>query len=116
MIPREEGRRRKGSGFGYDGVAQGILGMGFFCVFTIMVTQIRTQNKISGKQASTQGFPCGSDGKEATCNAGDLGSTSGSGRSPGRGNGNPLQYSCLGSSMDRGAWWATVHGVAHGRT
>ena len=44
--------------------------------------------------------------------AGDLGSIPWSGRSPGEGNGNPLQYSCLGNPMDRGAWWATVHGVA----
>ena len=44
--------------------------------------------------------------------AGDLGSIPGSGRSPGEGNGNPLQYSCLENPMDRGAWWATVHGVA----
>ena len=42
----------------------------------------------------------------------DMGSIPGSGRSPGEGNGNPLQYSCLGKPMDRGAWWATVHGVA----
>ena len=45
-------------------------------------------------------------------NAGELGSIPGLGRSPGEGNGNPLQYSCLENSMDRGAWWATVHGVA----
>ena len=51
-------------------------------------------------------------GEEPTCSAGDLGSIPGSGRSPGEGHGNPLQYSCLGNSMDRGAWWATVHGVA----
>ena len=44
-------------------------------------------------------------------NAGDVGSIPGSGRSPGEGNGNPLQYSCLGNPMDRGVWWATVHGV-----
>ena len=44
--------------------------------------------------------------------AGDMGSTPGSGRSPGEGNGNPLQYSCLGNPMDRGAWRATVHGAA----
>ena len=50
-------------------------------------------------------------GKESACNAGDLGSIPGSGRSSGKGNGNPLQYSCLENSMDRGAWWATVHGV-----
>ena len=53
----------------------------------------------------------GSVGKESACNAGDLGSIPGLGRSPGEGNGNPLHYSCLGNPMDRGAWWATVHGV-----
>ena len=53
-----------------------------------------------------------SDGKESTYNAGDLGSVSGLGRSPGEGNGNPLQSSCLGNPMDRGAWWTSVHGVA----
>ena len=51
-----------------------------------------------------QGFPGGSDGKTSACNAGDLGSIPGLGRSPGEGNGNPLQYSCLESPMDRGAW------------
>ena len=55
------------------------------------------------------GFPSASDGKESACNAGDLGSTPGLGRSPGGGNGKPPQYSCLGNSRDRGAWWATVH-------
>ena len=49
----------------------------------------------------------GSDGKESACTAGDLGSIPGSGRSPGEGNGNPLQYSCLENSMDRGSWQAT---------
>ena len=57
-------------------------------------------------------FPCSSVGRESTCNARDQGLIPGSGRSPGEGNGNPLQYSCLGNPMDRGAWWATVHGVA----
>ena len=51
-------------------------------------------------------------GKSSACNAGDLGSIPGLGRYPGEGNGNPLHYSCLESSMDRGAWQATVHGVA----
>ena len=60
-------------------------------------------------------FPGGSDGKASAYNAGDLGSIPGSGRSPGEGNGNPLQYSCLENPMDGGAWWATVHGVAKGR-
>ena len=58
------------------------------------------------------GFPGGSDGKESTCNTGDLGLISVSGRCPREGNGYPLQYSCLENSMDRGAWWATVHGVS----
>ena len=56
------------------------------------------------------GFPSGSEGKASACNAGDLGSIPGSGISPGRGNGNPLQYSCLENSMDREAWLAAVHG------
>ena len=58
------------------------------------------------------GFPGGSDGKESACSAGDLGSIPGSGESPGEGNGNPLQYSCLENSVDRGAWPAMVYGVA----
>ena len=57
------------------------------------------------------GFPHSLVGKESACNAGDLGSITGSGRSPGEGNGDPLQYSCLENPMDRGAWQATVHGV-----
>ena len=55
-------------------------------------------------------FLGGSDGKEPACNSVDPGSIPGSGRSPGEGNGNPLQYSCLKNSMDRGDWQATVHG------
>ena len=58
------------------------------------------------------GFPGGSDGKESACSVGDPGSIPGSGRSPGEGNGNPLQYSCLENPMDRGAWQATVHEAA----
>ena len=58
------------------------------------------------------GFPGASDSEESACNAGDLGSILGSGRSPEGGSGNPLQYSCLKNPMDRGSWWATVHGVA----
>ena len=56
------------------------------------------------------GFPGGSNGKESA-NAGDLGLIPGSGRFPGEGNGNPLQYFCPENLMDRGAWWATVYGV-----
>ena len=55
-------------------------------------------------------------GKESACHAGNLVSIPRSGRSPGEGNGNPLQYSCLENPMDKGAWWATVHGVAKSRT
>ena len=57
-------------------------------------------------------FPGGSEGKVSAYNVGDLGSIPGLGRSPGEGNGNPLQYSCLGNPMDGGTWWATLHGVA----
>ena len=56
-----------------------------------------------------------SDGKESPCNAENLGLVPGLGRSPGEGNGHPLQYSCLGNSMDRGAWWARVHGISKSR-
>ena len=59
-----------------------------------------------------KGFPGGSDGKESTCNTGDLGLIPGLGRSPGGGHGNPLQYSYLENSRDRGTWRPTVHGVA----
>ena len=61
-------------------------------------------------------FPGGSDGKVSAYNVGDVGLIPGSGRSSGEGNGNPLQYSCLENPVDRGAWWATVHGVAKSRT
>ena len=56
-------------------------------------------------------FPCGSNGKASAYNVGDPGSIPGWGRSPGEGNGNPLQYSCLENPMDGRAWLATVHGV-----
>ena len=62
-----------------------------------------------------QGLPTWLSGKEPACNAGDagdMGSVPGWGRSSGGGNGNPLQYSCLGNPKGRGAWWATVHGIA----
>ena len=62
------------------------------------------------------GFPGGSDSKESSCNTGDLGSIPGFGRSPGGGNGNPLQYSCLENSVDRGALQAPVCGVANSQT
>ena len=78
---------------------------------------------VSPKLQQSKGFPDGLDGKESTCNASDPGSIPGSGRSPGGGNDNPLQYSCLENSLDRGAWQATynpwdhtTHGVTKNRT
>ena len=71
---------------------------------------------ISAAVTASEGFPGGSDCKESACNAGDLGSTPGSGRSPGGGRGNPLQCSCLENPVDRGAWQATVHGVTQSQT
>ena len=63
-----------------------------------------------------QEFPGGSEGKESACNAGDLSSIPGSGKAPGEGNGNPLQYSCLENPMDGGPWRATDHRVAKNQT
>ena len=63
-------------------------------------------------QNTCMGFPGGADGEESACRSGDPGLVPGSGRSPGEGNGNPLQCSCLENPMDRGAWRATVHGVS----
>ena len=67
-------------------------------------------------QSSEPLLPSGSDGKESACNAGDPGLIPGSGRSPGEGNGNPLQYSCLENPMEGEAWEATVQGVAESLT
>ena len=64
----------------------------------------------------SKGFPGGSVSKKSACNVGEPCSIPGSERSPGEGNGNPLQYSCLENSMDRGAWWATVYGVTKSQT
>ena len=73
------------------------------------------EGKLLTKSLALLDFPGGSESKESTCNVGDLGSIPGLGRSPGEGNGNPLQYSCLENSMDRGAWWSPVLGVAKSR-
>ena len=75
-----------------------------------------THRMIWSGLGSVLGFPCGSDGKESACNTGDLGSISGSGRSPGERNGNPLQYSCLENLMDRGAWQTIVREVTNNQT
>ena len=66
----------------------------------------------NGEYMYLGGLPSWFSGKESTCNAGDTGLIPGSGRSLGEGNGNPFQYYCLGNLMDRGAWQASVHGVA----
>ena len=65
---------------------------------------------------ANDGLPQWLSGKESACKTGDVCSIPGLGRSPEEGNGNPLQYSCLGNPMDRGDWWATVHGVAKSQT
>ncbi|CAI9165561.1 unnamed protein product [Rangifer tarandus platyrhynchus] len=67
-------------------------------------------------ESGFQGFPGGLDGYEAACSVGDLGSITGLGKSPGEGNGNSLQYRCLETSMERGVWRATVHGVINSQT
>ena len=79
------------------------------------VTQSRTRLKRLSS-SSSKGFHDSSVGKESACNIGDPGSTPGSRRSPGEGNGNQLQYSCLENPMDTGAWQATVHSVAKSQT
>ena len=82
----------------------------------------RCEKSIEGNRAEVEKaflmdfFPGGSDAKESACNAGDPGSIPGLGRSPGEGNGNPLPYSCLTNTMDKGAWWATVLGVTESWT
>ena len=85
----------------------------------LVLFQNRTLKKQSLSTVSTGfpgGFPGGSDGKESACNAGDTGLIPGSGRSPGKGNGHPLQYSCPENFTDNGAWQAIVHGVAKSQT
>ena len=69
------------------------------------------KSKILLLPSNVQKFLGGLDGKESTCDAGDLGLIPGLGRSLGEGNGYPLQYACLGNLVDRGPWLATVHGV-----
>ena len=81
---------------------------------TGLTSTLSKQNSFICRGLIIQGFPGGSDDKESVCNAGDPTLTLGLGRSPGERNGNPFQYSCLNSLMDRGAWWA--HGVAKSRT
>ena len=86
---------------------------GLYCVFYVKHWLGKIKRPSFNRARS---FPSGSDGKESACNAGGLGSITGSRRFPGEGNGHPLQYSCLENSLDRGACWATVQRVAKGRT
>ena len=90
-------------------------GGAWWATYSPPVAKSRTRLSDFTFTLSELGLPGGSDGKESACNEGDLGSVPGWERSPGEGNGNPLQYSCLENSMDRGAWRATVHGVTKSR-
>ena len=80
------------------------------------MTTLVLHKSFEDTQSHLWGFPAGSDGKEPVCSAGDLGSIPGLGRSPGEGNGNPIQYSCLENPMDRGSRQVTVHGVTNSQT
>ena len=80
------------------------------------VSQSRTRLKWLSSSSSSSGLPRWLSGKASACNAGEVGLIPVSGRSPGEGNGNPLKYSSLENSMDRGAWWATVYGAANSQT
>ena len=100
-------RQRKHFGVIYC-IAQETLGLSFYSFFS-------SHALIAFKQYFW-GFPGGSVVQNLSANAGDVSWIPGSGRSPGVGNGNPLQYSYLGNPMDRGAWWAAVHGVTKSQT
>ena len=80
------------------------------------IGKLSLTNGFLGEYFLPLGFPGASAVKNRPSNAGDIGSIPGSGRSPGERNGNPLQDSCQGNLMDRGAWWATVHGVIESET
>ena len=85
-------------------------------IVRIFPTRVSYVSGIGRQLLYHQDFLGGSDGKASACNVGDLSSIPGSGRSPGKGNGNPLEYSCLEDPMDGGVWWATVHGVTESDT
>ena len=75
-----------------------------------------TLGENNSQTSTSRGFPDGSDGRESACNVGDLDLIPGLGISSGEENGNPLQYSCLENSVDRGAWQATISGVTKSQT
>ena len=84
--------------------------------YTVMVEKLSDSSRIHLYPFTSLGFLGGSVGKNLPASAGDMGSVHGSGRSSGEGNGNPLQYSCLGNPIDRGDWRAIVHGSQRVRT
>ena len=86
-----------------------VMGLPYLFFYTLYITVTKASN-------CDIGFPGVSAVKATACNAGNLGLIPGSGRYPGEGNGNLLQYSCMGNPMDRGAWKAMVYGVANSRT
>ena len=88
--------------------AQNPLSSKYICNFSFILYYLYKNTKVMLKVK--EGFPGGPDSKEFACNAGDLGSIPGSGRSPTEGNGNLIQYFCLENFMDRGVWQAIVHG------
>ena len=81
-------------------------------IWVQFLSQEDSMEKGKATHSSILGLRWGSYSKESACNVGDLGLMPGLERSPGEGNGYSLQYSCLKNSMDRGAWWAAVHGVS----
>ena len=88
----------------------------FFKIHVLSLTNFLLSTVLAVAHQFLLGFPGSLYSKESACNIGDLGLTPGWGRSPGEGNGNPLQYSCLENSMDRGTLQALVHGVAESQT
>ena len=104
-------------GSSIHGIFQGrVLNWGAIAFSTKMAWQPPNNHFLCFLLLSPEGFPGGSVVKNPLTNAGDAGSIPGLGRFPGKGNGNPLQYSCLGNPRDRGTWWAIVHGVTKSRT
>ena len=92
-----------------------VLLSGLFCWLWGLLYFLATVVDVMVSQINS-GLPYSSDSKESACNAGEMGLIPGPGISPGEGSGNPLQYSYLENSMERGAWWATVHGVTKSQT
>ena len=98
------------------------MGLQFIALFisSLFVLLIKLKKKVMDKGRSelgtSKGFPSDSVSKESSCSAGDASLILGSRKSPGGGNGDPLQYSCLKNPIDRGAWWATVQKVEMSQT